>query len=68
MRIRRLGAVQGIILSAALANLLAATHASAVDVDSALPSYVPVSGISCNLRSIGTDTVNDPMDFFCLKD
>jgi hypothetical protein len=46
MRIRRLGAVQGIILSAALANLVAASRASAVDADSALPSYAPVSGIS----------------------
>lgn len=46
MRIRRLGAVQGISLLAALANLFAATRASAVDVNSALPSYAPVSGIS----------------------
>jgi hypothetical protein len=68
MRIRRLGAVQGIILSAAFANLFAATRASAMDEDSALPLYAAVSGISCNLRSVGTDTLNDPMDFFCLKD
>jgi hypothetical protein len=52
MRIRRLEAVQGIVLSDALANLVAVTRASAVDVDSALPQYVHVIGISCNLRSI----------------
>ncbi len=64
MRIRRRGPAKGIILSAALAMLLAATCASAVDVDSALPSYTPVSGISGNLKSIGSDTLNNLMTFW----
>lgn len=42
-----------------LAGLLLVGNASAqTDVDSKLPEYKPVSGISGNLSSIGSDTLN----------
>jgi len=55
---------------AALTGLLVAaltwtlTSAQAVDVDSSLQSYAPVSGISGNLNSIGSDTLNNLMTFW----
>jgi phosphate transport system substrate-binding protein len=64
MGIRRWGAAKGIVLSSALAMLLAAASASAVDVDPSLPTYTPVSGISGNLKSIGSDTLNNLMTFW----
>lgn len=42
-----------------LATTLPAT--AAVEIDPALPSYTPVSGISGNLDSIGSDTLNNLM-------
>ena len=47
--------------SLAFAGVLAATAAAAVTVDAALPSYQSKSGISGNLKSIGSDTLNNLM-------
>jgi phosphate transport system substrate-binding protein len=40
---------------------LSALHAAPVEVDSALPEYSQVSGISGNLNSVGSDTLNNLM-------
>jgi len=47
--------------SLAFVGVLAATAAAAVTVDAALPSYQSKSGISGNLKSIGSDTLNNLM-------
>ena len=48
------------LLPTALAVLLAAsTQAKPIKVDPALPSYQKVSGISGNLNSVGSDTMNN---------
>ncbi|WP_211232854.1 PstS family phosphate ABC transporter substrate-binding protein [Desulfatirhabdium butyrativorans] len=44
-----------------LALLLVAAAAMAVDLDPKLPAYTKVSGISGNLKSIGSDTLNNLM-------
>ena len=50
------------LLPTALAVLLAAsTQAQPIKVDPALPSYQKVSGISGNLNSVGSDTMNNVM-------
>lgn len=41
-----------------------ATSAVAVDLDPKLPAYSKVSGISGNLKSIGSDTLNNLMTFW----
>lgn len=41
--------------------LAAAASAQAVAVDPTLPSYKPVSGVSGNLKSVGSDTMNNEM-------
>jgi phosphate transport system substrate-binding protein len=48
---------------AVVAATLAAVnvHAQAVELDPALPAYQPVSGVSGNLKSIGSDTMNNLM-------
>jgi len=43
------------------AALMSASASAAVSVDPKLPSYTPVSGISGNLKSIGSDTLNNLM-------
>ena len=51
-----------ILKSGALASLLAFGSANVLaDVDPDLPEYTPVSGISGNLSSIGSDTLNNLM-------
>jgi phosphate transport system substrate-binding protein len=51
-----------LIRIAGLASLLSATAGSAqLRVDPELPEYTPVSGISGNLNSIGSDTLNNLM-------
>ena len=46
----------------ALAAIVAPwSHAADVQVDSALTAYEPVSGVSGNLNSIGSDTLNNLM-------
>lgn len=51
------------IIAIAIVGLLAAVtiNAQAVRVDSGLPAYTPVSGISGNVSSIGSDTLNNLM-------
>ncbi|HXV22825.1 MAG TPA: phosphate ABC transporter substrate-binding protein PstS family protein [Alphaproteobacteria bacterium] len=49
------------VLFAMLASLSLATVAAAVEVDPKLPDYQPVSGISGNIKSIGSDTLNNLM-------
>jgi phosphate transport system substrate-binding protein len=45
-----------------IAAVLAATFAQAqVQVDSELPTYTPVQGVSGSLKSIGSDTMNNEM-------
>ena len=53
-----------LILGVVFASLLVATTGFAVDIDPTLPSYKPVSGISGNLKSIGSDTLNNLMTFW----
>lgn len=45
----------------ALAGLLAAGPALAVDLDPKLPDYKQASGVSGNIKSIGSDTLNNLM-------
>jgi len=46
-----------------LATLALGAAAGPVTVDSAIPIYKPVSGVSGNLNSIGSDTLNNLMTF-----
>ena len=56
MKMRKLLALCGAVaLSASVAN------AQTIQVDADLPSYEKVSGISGNLNSIGSDTLNNLM-------
>ena len=50
----------GILASACFINLGAAT----VEVDARLPEYTKVSGVSGNLNSIGSDTLNNVMAYW----
>ena len=49
------------ILTAGLALALCLPAAAVIEVDPSLPSYSPVSGVSGNLDSIGSDTLNNLM-------
>ncbi|MGH7185182.1 MAG: PstS family phosphate ABC transporter substrate-binding protein [Pseudomonadota bacterium] len=49
------------VLYALLASIPLATTAIAVEVDPKLPDYRPVSGVSGNIKSIGSDTLNNLM-------
>jgi phosphate transport system substrate-binding protein len=51
------------ILTAGLALTLAATtlSAQAVRVDSSIPTYAPIQGVSGNLKSVGSDSMNNEM-------
>ncbi len=52
-------------LLSSLAGLFFAANLSAADkVDAALPEYKPVAGLSGNLNSIGSDTLNNVMTFW----
>ena len=44
-----------------LASLLAAPATAQVAVDPDLPEYTPVQGVSGNIKSIGSDTMNNEM-------
>jgi phosphate transport system substrate-binding protein len=50
-----------ISLALILAGLLSAGPAPAVELDASLPEYKQVSGVSGNLKSIGSDTLNNLM-------
>lgn len=50
----------GMVATAAISALIG--HASAqVAVDAALPEYAPVAGVSGNLKSVGSDSMNNMM-------
>jgi phosphate transport system substrate-binding protein len=51
-----------LIAAALAANLAAATAAIALDAN--LPAYQPVSGISGQLKSVGSDTLNNEMELW----
>lgn len=59
------GALLGVLAAAGLAWVMASEASSqesgAAQVDSALAPYQPVSGISGNLNSVGSDTLNNLM-------
>ncbi|RIK77914.1 MAG: phosphate-binding protein [Planctomycetota bacterium] len=46
---------------AAVSFAVAAPAAAQVKVDEALPDYVPVQGVSGNIKSVGSDTMNNLM-------
>ena len=50
-----------ILLLSTLAFLAASARAEKVQVDPAIPAYAPVSGVSGNVNSIGSDTLNNLM-------
>jgi phosphate transport system substrate-binding protein len=52
---------KSILLLSTLALLAASARAEKVQVDPAIPVYAPVSGVSGNLNSIGSDTLNNLM-------
>ncbi|MGC8660380.1 MAG: PstS family phosphate ABC transporter substrate-binding protein [Desulfomonilaceae bacterium] len=47
-----------------LSVMALAQTASAADLDSALPSYQKVSGVAGNLKSVGSDTLNNLMTYW----
>ncbi len=50
--------------SAAAVLLATAASAQAVKVDAQIPVYAPVSGVSGNVKSIGSDTLNNLMTYW----
>lgn len=52
---------KSILLLSTLAFLAASARAEKVQVDPEIPAYTPVSGVSGNLNSIGSDTLNNLM-------
>jgi phosphate transport system substrate-binding protein len=61
MRSRLVGCL---ILLAGILATASTVGAQAVQVDPALPSYTPVSGVSGNLSSVGSDTLNNLMSLW----
>lgn len=59
--LRHLAVLVGIALGGGLAGAALASEGAAVQVDPAIASYRPVSGISGSLNSIGSDTLNNLM-------
>jgi phosphate transport system substrate-binding protein len=53
--------VAGAIVAAAVGMVAAGTSRAQVAVDSKLPEYTPVAGISGNLKSVGSDSMNNMM-------
>jgi phosphate transport system substrate-binding protein len=56
--------VKSAVLTTALFASAVCVRAQAVKVDPALPAYTPTSGVSGNLKSIGSDTMNNLMTFW----
>lgn len=52
---------KSILLLTTLTFLAASARAGKVQVDPTIPAYTPVSGVSGNLNSIGSDTLNNLM-------
>ncbi len=61
MRMRSLTAA---LAGCALGTAVFAARAQAVEVDANLSEYQPVSGVSGNLNSVGSDTLNNLMTFW----
>ncbi len=59
--LRHLAVLVGIALGVVLAGAALASEGAGVQVDPAIASYQPVSGISGSLNSIGSDTLNNLM-------
>lgn len=53
-----------VALAALVAIVAVSSRAQEVKLDADLPDYTPVSGISGNLNSIGSDTLNNLMTFW----
>ena len=53
-----------VFLTVSAAALSAAAWGQAVKVDEKLPAYAPVSGVTGNLNSIGSDTLNNLMTYW----
>lgn len=53
--------MQNVFKAAAIASAIAVSSFAAADVDPKLPNYNAVSGVSGNLSSIGSDTLNNLM-------
>jgi phosphate transport system substrate-binding protein len=52
------------MLAASVVLFVASTSAQKVEVDPAIPAYSQTSGVSGNLNSIGSDTLNNLMTFW----
>lgn len=53
------------VLASALASGAGPARAQTVEVDPGVPSYSKVSGVSGNINSVGSDTMNNLMTFWC---
>lgn len=62
---RSIGGFWLAILSLFLSALVYDAFAQKVEVDSSIPSYQKVSGVSGNINSIGSDTMNNLMTLWC---
>jgi phosphate transport system substrate-binding protein len=56
--------MRGIVAGLAAALVLGGTAVAQVTVDSALAAYKPASGVSGNLSSVGSDSLNNLMTFW----
>src|SRR5262245_53600900 len=56
--------MRGIVLAVGAILLLGGAAVAQVQVDPGLPSYKPVSGVSGNLSSVGSDSLNNLMTFW----
>ena len=56
--------LRAIVAVLALSLVAGTAHAQAIEVDRAIPAYSKTSGISGNLNSVGSDTLNDLMGYW----
>lgn len=56
--------MKSLLFAAAATLALSGNHAAAVEVDSAIAAYAQTSGVSGNLNSIGSDTLNNLMTYW----
>lgn len=56
-----------VLIGCLAVNAMSSAAAQAVEVDSKLEYYKPVSGVSGNLNSIGSDTLNNLMTYWAEK-
>jgi phosphate transport system substrate-binding protein len=57
-------AFRAILAASALSFLAGTSHAQAIEPDKAIPAYSKTSGVSGNLNSVGSDTLNDLMGYW----